>query len=53
MKKYYATITRKDGTQLTIGEYSKKEIQKTLKDIHKKGIVDLDKASVNISVVII
>lgn len=48
MKKYYAIITKKDGSQFTIGGYSEREIQKDLKDIHKSGFANLDEASVEI-----
>lgn len=48
MKKWYATVTREDGTQFEIGGWSKEEIQKDLRDIHRTGFADLDKASVEV-----
>lgn len=48
MKKWYAIITREDGTQFTIGGWSEKEIQKDLRNIHKTGFANLDKASVDV-----
>lgn len=48
MKKWYATVTRNDGTQFEIGGWSKEEIQKDLREIHRTGFADLDKASVEV-----
>lgn len=49
MSKYYATITNvKTGNQFTIGEYSEKELQKTLNEIQKTGFENLDNCSVDV-----
>ena len=48
MRKWYATITREDGTQFDIGGYSEKEIRKDLNQIQRTGFADLEKASVEI-----
>jgi len=48
MKKWYATITRADGSQFDIGGYSEKEIRSDLKQIQRSGFADLETASVEI-----
>lgn len=49
MIKWYATITNiESGNQLTVGEYSKKALQKTLRDIQKRKIENLDKCQVDV-----
>ena len=48
MRKWYAVITRKNGTQFTIGEYSEKDIQKTLRIINRTGFANLDECSVEV-----
>lgn len=48
MKKYYATITNEKGEQITVGEYSKKAMEKTLKAINREGKFDLQKCIVHI-----
>lgn len=53
MKKWYATVTREDGTQFDIGGYSEKEIRKDLNKIQKSGFADLEKCSVDIHTVAI
>lgn len=46
MKKFYATITRHDGTSKEIGAWSEKELQKDLRAIHEMGIENLDECAV-------
>lgn len=53
MMKWYATITRADGTQLTVGEYSDRQLRKTLHKIHVSGLANLDESSVDIYTVTI
>lgn len=48
MTKYYATITNEKGEQMTVGEYSEKDMRKTLEAINKEGRFDLEKCMVNI-----
>ena len=54
MIKWYATITNlKNGEQFTVGEYSQKDLQKTLKDIQKIGRANLDDCQVDVYTVCI
>ena len=49
MIKWYATITNlKTGRQFTVGEYSEKDLHKTLNDVQKVGRENLDECQVYI-----
>lgn len=48
MRKWYSVVTRKDGTQFTVGAWSKERLEEDLKRIHDTKYANLEESSVEV-----
>lgn len=53
MRKWYAVVTRKDGTQFRIGAWSKERLQEDLNQIHRTKYANLEESNVEVYSVVV